>query len=107
MTTRYLTGAQLGVVADLAVAGKVLVRDQGLLESAAERPRTALFGEPQFPGVLEQAAALFHSIARFHPLVDGNKRLSWTACAVLLELNGVRVTATDDEAYDLTIAVAS
>lgn len=105
--TRYPNGGQLALIAELAVAGRVLVRDGGLLESAAERPRTELFGERQYHGLLEQAAALFHSVARFHPLIDGNKRLAWTACAVLLELNGATVTATNDEAYDLTMAVAS
>ncbi|GLZ76836.1 hypothetical protein Afil01_16430 [Actinorhabdospora filicis] len=42
-----------------------------------------------------------------HPLIDGNKRPAWIAAAVTCEINGVTVTATNDEAYDVTIAVAS
>ncbi|GIG69848.1 type II toxin-antitoxin system death-on-curing family toxin [Phytomonospora endophytica] len=107
MTLIYLTAEHLSTIAEAAIEGRVLLRDPGLLASAAERPRTVLFGEEQYPNLLEKAAALMHSIARFHPLVDGNKRLAWLATYTFLELNGVRVTATNDEAYDLTIAVAS
>lgn len=104
---RDLTSSHLATIADIAVHGDVVVRDQGLLESAAERPRTELFGETQYPTLLDRAAALFHSVARFHPLIDGNKRLAWLATVVYCELNGASVTATNDQAYDLTIAIAS
>lgn len=104
---RHLTTAHLRRLADLAVTGTVLVRDENLLESAAQRPRTLLFGVERHPTPLDKAAASFHSIARFHPLIDGNKRLAWTAAAVTCEINGLHVVATNDEAYDVTIAVAS
>lgn len=48
-----------------------------------------------------------HSIARFHPLVDGNKRLAWIAAAALCELNGARVVATNDQAFSVTTTVAA
>lgn len=104
---RHLTTAHLRRLAGLAVTGTVLVRDENLLESAAQRPRTLLFGVERHPTVLEKAAAIFHSVARFHPLIDGNKRLAWMAAAVTCEINGLRVVATNDEAYEVTMAVAS
>jgi death-on-curing family protein len=52
------------------------------------------------------AAALLHSLARNHALVDGNKRMAWLATAVFLHLNGYEVAATDDELFDLVMAVA-
>ncbi|MGH3647671.1 MAG: type II toxin-antitoxin system death-on-curing family toxin [Micromonosporaceae bacterium] len=104
---RYLTPVQLIRLAGFACGGEVLIRDHGLLASAAERPATALFGEEQYPSLLEKAAALMHSIARFHPLVDGNKRLAWVAAAALCELNGGYVVATNDQAYELTMKVAA
>ena len=82
------------------------VRDLGLLESAAARPRTSLFGEDAYPSLELKAAALLHSLCRNHPLVDGNKRLSWLATTVFLDLNGVDVTMSHDEAFDLVMAVA-
>jgi len=55
----------------------------------------------------EKAAALLHSLARNHGLVDGNKRLALAAMIAFYGVNGRRLTLTNDEAYDLVIAVAS
>ncbi len=54
-----------------------------------------------------KAAALLHSLASNHPLVDGNKRLAWLATVVFLELNGLAPKLSDDEAFDVVWAVAS
>lgn len=83
------------------------VRDIGLLDSAVSRPRSTVFGEPAYPSLTLQAAALLHSIACNHALVDGNKRLAWLACTVFLDLNGRSVTLTHDEAFTLVMDVAS
>ncbi len=47
-----------------------------------------------------------HSIARFHPLVDGNTRLAWLATATFCEINGASVITSNDQAYELIMAVA-
>lgn len=80
------------------------VRDVGLLDAAAGRPRSTAFGTDAYPTVEMKAAALLHSLVRSHPLVDGNKRLAWLAAVVFLDLNGRPVTLTDDEAFDLVMA---
>ena len=54
-----------------------------------------------------KAAALLHSIARNHALVDGNKRLALAAVIAFCGLNGRRLTLTNDQAYDLVINVAA
>lgn len=87
--------------------GEFLVRDIGLLESAAARPRSTAFGEDAYPSIHDKAAALLHSIARNHPLVDGNKRLSLAATIAFYGLNGLRLTLSNDEAYELVMAVAA
>jgi death-on-curing protein len=87
--------------------GDVEVRDIGLLESAAARPRSTAFGDDAYPSVHDKAAALLHSVARNHPLVDGNKRLSLAATIVFYGLNGMRLTLSNDEAYELVMAIAS
>lgn len=107
ISVHYLTAEHLAEIAEAAVEGTVLLRDPGLLASAAERPRTVLFGEEQYPSILDKAAALMHSIARFHPLIDGNKRLAWLATYTFCELNGVPVAATNRQAVDFTLAVAA
>lgn len=105
--THYLTTEHLIRLAELATGAQPAVRDHGLLASAAERPAASMFGADLYPDLLDKAAAMMHSITRFHPLVDGNKRLAWLATAVLCELNGAQVVATNDQAYELTISVAT
>jgi death on curing protein len=87
--------------------GEVPVRDAGLLESALARPRSTAFGEDAYPSVHGKAAALLHSMARNHALVDGNKRLALAATIAFYGLNGIRLTLSNDEAYDLVMAVAA
>lgn len=84
------------------------IRDVGLLEAAAARPRASAFGVDAYPDVWTKAAALLQSVVKNHPLVDGNKRLGWLATATFLELNGVEVTkATNDHVYELVVQVAA
>jgi death on curing protein len=87
--------------------GDVEMRDVGLLEAAAARPRATAFGEDAYPSIHAKAAALLHSVARSHPLVDGNKRLALAATIAYYGLNGLRLTLTNGEAYDLVMAVAA
>jgi death on curing protein len=82
------------------------VRDLGLLDAACSRPRSSAFGEEAYPTLALKAAALLHSIARNHALVDGNKRLAWLGAVVFLDLNGHQVALSDDEAFELVMAAA-
>jgi death on curing protein len=105
--TRHLTVEQALRVARAAVGGPIEVRDVGLLESAVYRPRASVLGQDAYPDLFTKAGALLHSLARNHPLVDGNKRLAWLATYVFLAKNGVVLEADDDPAYDLVVGVAS
>jgi death on curing protein len=104
--TRYLTTEQALRIARRAVGGPVEVRDLGLLDAAIHRPRASVLGQDAYPDLLTKAAALLHSLARNHPLVDGNKRLAWLATYVFLAKNGVVLDPDDDDAYELVVAVA-
>jgi death on curing protein len=94
----------------LHIARRILptveLREVGLLESAAARPQSSAFGEDAYPSPHSKAAALLHSIARNHALKDGNKRLALAALLAFYGINGVRMTLTNDEAYELVVAVA-
>ncbi len=84
------------------------VRDLGLLGAAAARPQTTAFGQDAYADLWTKAAALLHSVVKNHPLVDGNKRLGWMACAVFLDINGVDPTqATNDDVVDLVTTLAA
>ena len=83
------------------------VRDLGLLDSACHRPQAGFFGQEAYPTLAAKAAALMHSLAGNHALVDGNKRLALLATTVFLRVNGYSLDLTDDEAFDLTMCVAA
>ena len=102
----YLTVPELLHVAERALAGEPKVRDIGLLEAAAARPAASAFGNDAYPDLDAKAAALLHSLARNHALVDGNKRLALAGVIAFCGVNGRRLTLTNDEAYDLVMAVA-
>ena len=83
------------------------VRDLGMLDSTCHRPQSTFFGQDAYPTLAAKAAALMHSLARNHALADGNKRLTLLATVVFLRINGYDLDATDDEAFELTMAVAA
>jgi death-on-curing protein len=102
----YLTVEELLEIA-AGVLPDVLVRDVGLLSSAADRPRTSVFGEDAYPTIESKAAALLHSLARNHPLVDGNKRLAWAGMRTFLILNDADIEYTVDDAEQMVLSVAA
>lgn len=87
--------------------GTVEVRDIGLLEAALARPQATAFGDDAYPSIHGKAAALLHSLARNHALVDGNERLALAGTIAFYGLNGGRLTLSNDEAYELVMAVAA
>jgi death-on-curing protein len=94
-------------VARRTLGAEPVVRDWGLLESALARPQASAFGTDAYSDIEEKTAALLHSLARNHALVDGNKRLALAATVAFLGINGHRLTFTNDEVYDFVIAVAT
>ena len=103
----YLRYDELLYVAERAIAPDVVVRDHGLLESALARPQASVFGRDAYPTLMLKAAALTHSLVRNHGLVDGNKRLGLSGLIAFLGLNGMRLTWTNDEAYEFIVKIAS
>ena len=102
----HLSYEDLLHVAERAIGEPPEVRDHGLLQSAAARPQATAFGEDAYRDIHEKAAALLHSLARNHPLVDGNKRLALAATIGFYGVNGYRLTFSNDEAYDMVVQVA-
>jgi death-on-curing protein len=103
----YLDTEDLVHIAERALGHPPEVRDWGLLDSAAARPAATVFGDDAYGDLHAKAAALLHSLARNHPLVDGNKRLGLAATIAFLGINGMQLTLSNDEAYDLIVDVAA
>jgi death on curing protein len=100
LTVEDLLEIAVGVVRDVAI------RDHGLMASAAGRPRSSAFTEDAYPTFAGKAAALMHSLARNHALVDGNKRLAWAATRTFCLLNGRDLVFSLDDAEQFVLAVA-
>jgi death on curing protein len=101
--TDYLTVAEvLAMHADQIerYGGSHFVRDPGLLEAALYRPQTGYYA-----GVIEEAAALWESLAQNHAFIDGNKRAAFAATYTFLAINGVRLTADSEETYAFVAAL--
>jgi death on curing protein len=82
------------------------IRDEGLLESAARRPQTIIYGEDAYPSFEEKVASLIHSLARNHALVDGNKRIAWSAGRIFCLMNKRDLSMTVNNAEKMIIAIA-
>ncbi|MFL6162396.1 MAG: type II toxin-antitoxin system death-on-curing family toxin [Jatrophihabitantaceae bacterium] len=109
--TYYLTLEDFTELARAVLARegeKLLIRDVGLLQSALARPRMTVFGEDAYASLPRKAAALMESIARNHCLVDGNKRLAWSASKLFLMLNDVHLKVPGVQAAEtFVVGVAS
>lgn len=82
------------------------IRDIGLLESALERPVTRLYGRFVYQNVQTATAAQTESLARNHPLVDGNKRNALIMLNIFLRLNGYKHVMDSDVAYSYIMDIA-
>lgn len=95
--TDYLTPIELlAIHADLIerYGGSMGIRDPGLLEAALYRPQTGYYAD-----IVEEAAALWESLAHHHTFIDGNKRTAFAAMYTFLAINGLPLTADGDDAY--------
>lgn len=81
------------------------VRDPGLLESALARPQNLVAYEPA-TDIARLAAAYAFGIAKNHPFVDGNKRISLVACRTFLLLNGYQLDASPADKYLTFLSLA-
>lgn len=68
------------------------VRDQGLILSALLRPQTGYYAD-----LIEEAAALWESLAMNHGFIDGNKRVAFASTILFLQANGAMPTGTEEE----------
>ena len=95
--TDYLTLVELlAIHADQIerYGGSPCIRDLGALEAALYRPQTGYYAD-----LIEQAAALWESLAQSHPFIDGNKRTAFAATYIFLSINGARLTANSDKTF--------
>lgn len=81
--------------------------DQGRLSAAVAMPAATFGGQFLHTDLCEMAASYLYHIAQNHPFIDGNKRVAAVAADVFLALNGVRMTATENDYAEIVLSVAS
>ena len=95
--TDYLTVLEVLLIHDDQIeryGGIPGIRDPGLLEAALYRPQTGHYAD-----LIEEACALWESLAQNHPFIDGNKRTAFAVTYTFLVINGARFTADAGETY--------
>ena len=81
------------------------IRDEGLLDSALDRPQNLFaYGKPT---LFALAASYAFGLAKNHPFIDGNKRTAFVTAVLFLELNGRRFSAEEADAAVRTLALAA
>ncbi len=81
------------------------IRDEGLLDSAINKPKNLLaYGKPSD---FELAASYAVGLVKNHPFLDGNKRIGFMAAYIFLGANGFSFEATEEEAVLETLALAA
>ena len=106
---RFLSPRAVGVLhrESLAEHGGIDgVRDEGLLQSALHRCVNKAAYEPDST-IPELAASLAYWLAMNHPFNDGNKRIAMIASFAFLEMNGMRMQASELDAYEVFMDLAA
>ncbi len=75
-----------GIIAE--TGGIVGLREAAMLHAAVARPFVTFGGQELYPHDFEKAAALFHSLIKSHPFMDGTKRTAFAAALFFLQRCG-------------------
>lgn len=106
----WMEAADSVIAHDLELAahgGSAGIRDAGLLESALARPKNILAYAESAPSLAALAAAYAFGISSNHPFVDGNKRSALLVSFAFLDVNGLEVTASQEDAFLTILGLAA
>ena len=106
----WMDTADAVIAHDLELAahgGSIGIRDQGLLESALARPTNIWAYAESAPSLPRLAAAYAFGISANHAFVDGNKRTALVVSFAFLDVNGLEVTASQEDAFLTILGLAA
>ena len=86
--------------------GTLGVRDFNLLESAIDTPFQVFDGEELYPTIQAKGTRLGYGLIKNHCMLDGNKRIGTHVMLVFFALNGIELSYTQKELYEMVLAVA-
>lgn len=108
MVTIFLTLEQVLIIHHDQIdryGGSPGIRDLSQLESAIFRPQTSLSDTDPYPLIVDKAAALFHSLIRNHPFIDGNKRTAVASVMIFFKLNGHNLVVEPNQLVEAVIKI--
>jgi len=71
------------------MGGESGILNIGLVDSAAQRPQTIVYGHEIFKGCIIKASSLAYALISWHPSMDGNKRTALYSIAIMLQMNNI------------------
>jgi death-on-curing protein len=107
---RFLTLSEVLLIYEDQIrryGGTYGVRNLALLSSAVYVPQATFEREYLHKTIPEMAAAYAYHICENHALVDGNKRVALATALVFLDINGYDFDCSEEEIYQIMMAVAS
>lgn len=87
--------------------GEIGVRDEGLLDLALESAFATFDGKDLFPSKEEKGAKIGYSLIANHAFIDGNKRIGMHIMLTFLELNGIKLSCTNEDIVAAGLDIAS
>ncbi|MCL4254970.1 MAG: type II toxin-antitoxin system death-on-curing family toxin [Anaerolineae bacterium] len=103
---KFISASDIYVINQTVVGHDPIVLNRHLLQSAAKRPYTRMFGQEAYPSILEKAASLVHALAHDHLFADGNKRTAQIALEQFLANNGYQPAWTPEQSYSIILEIA-
>jgi death-on-curing protein len=107
---KYLTPEQILFIHSRLIdstGGAHGIRDIGLLQSAAARPKATFGGTELYPDIFHKVAALMQSLIKNHPFIDGNKRTAIASAGIFLRMNSFRLETSQKELERFTLDMAT
>lgn len=103
---KIISASDIYTINQSVIGHEPIVLNRHLLQSAAKRPYTRMFGHEAYPTILEKAASLVHALAHDHLFADGNKRTAQIVLEQFLANNGYRPTWNARQAYAIILEIA-
>lgn len=82
------------------------IRDLGLIESALNRALMTFDGKELYESPEMKISVIAYGLISNHGFVDGNKRIGIAVMILLLKMNAIMITYTQQELIVLGLAVA-
>jgi death-on-curing protein len=86
--------------------GTIGIRDLGLVESALNKALLTFDGQDLYKELEEKISVIIYALIKNHGFVDGNKRIGIAVMLLLLRLNRIGITYTQEELVNFGLGIA-